>query len=108
MTALETLMPTLFDVTSIGTELWCTSTCLEDACNEEKITTIACAISTTLHHIEIPKDIAMVRDAQSYVQSMSDEELANFDQMLAEKGLEFENEEEINVKEETPKTYKKV
>ena len=46
-----------------------------------------------------------VRDAQSYVQSMSVEELESLDQMLADKQLEFAQPETL---EETPKTYKKI
>lgn len=45
------------------------------------------------------KTISEVRSAQSYVESMSDEELANLEAMLAEKELEFTEDSQVSLDE---------
>lgn len=107
MTALETLIVNSLDIATSATELYSTTTCLNDADTEELITTIACSVSTALSHIQVPENLMFVRNAQSYVESMSDEELEEFSQMLNEQEFVFD---ETNVNKnivEDAKVYTK-
>ena len=96
MTALETLVYNSLDLATLGTELYSTTTCLDSLDDETRSTSIACSITTALNNIQVPDNVMLVRDAQSYVESMTTEELITLEQMLEQKELTFSEE---NVKE---------
>lgn len=106
MTALETLIYNSLDLATLGSELYCTTTCLDGVSDEGKSTTIACSVTTALNHIQVPDNIMIVRDAQSYVESMSTEELVRLEQLLDEKELTFTIDDAARI-EEPAKVYTK-
>ena len=106
MTALETLIYNSLDLATLGSELYCTTTCLDGVSDEGKSTTIACSVTTALNSIQVPDDIMIVRNAQSYVESMSTEELVRLEQLLDEKEFTFTIEDKMT-KEEPVKVYTK-
>ena len=99
MTALETLIYNSLDLATLGSELYCTTTCLDGMDDESKSTTIACSVTTALNNIQVPDSVVIVRDAQSYVESMSTEQLIELEQLLAEKELTFSETDAANIKE---------
>lgn len=105
MTALETLIANSLDTASLCSELYCTTTCLDGIDDEYKTTTMACSITTALNSIQVPDNIVIIRNAQSYVDSLSTEQLVELDQLLSEKELEFTIEENQNISKEQPKQY---
>ena len=107
MTALETLIYNSLDIATLGSELYCTTTCLDGMDDESKSTTIACSVTTALNNIQVPDNIMIVRDAQSYVESMSTEELITLEQMLSEKELTFSEIDVKQLPEESVKVYTK-
>lgn len=98
MTALETLVYNSLDLATLGTDLYSTTTCLDSLDDETRSTSIACSITTALNNIQVPDNVMLVRDAQSYVESMTTEELITLEQMLEQKELTFS---EDNVKEQS-------
>ena len=108
MTALETLVANSLDLTTLISELYCTSTCLDSVDDDYKTTTMACSITTALNNIQVPDNIVIIRNAQSYVDSLSTEQLVELDQLLAEKELDFDIEEKQNITIEQPKQYTKI
>lgn len=70
----------------------------------EKITTLVLAASTILDQIEVPSTIVRINDTLSYVESLTDEELARADQLLS--GIKFATENDKPVIEQ-PKVYVK-
>lgn len=103
MTALETILACIPNVSSLSTELYTTTTSWQDASDEGKTTTVCLAASTILNSIEIPEEIVIVRDTYAYVESMSDEELARASELLESKSLEIEK-----IEQESTKTVEKV
>ena len=95
MTALETLIANSLDTASLCSELYCTTTCLDGIDS----------ITTALNSIQVPDNIVIIRNAQSYVDSLSTEQLVELDQLLSEKELEFTIEENQNISNEQPKQY---
>lgn len=93
ISALDTLLT--------SASLYSISTC--DIDSDDLTTTIISTASTAT--ADSPK-IVIAQDTIAYVESLSDEELANFDSLLEEKGIEFES---LSNKEaqEKPKTYKR-
>ena len=89
MTALDTLIANSLDTATLGSELYCTTTCLDGVDDEYKSTTIACSVTTALGRIEVPDNVMVVRNAQSYVESMSTEELVELEQLLSKKEFTF-------------------
>ena len=82
-----------------------TSSTLDDGLEDGSA--IGLGLSTATSSIaayENNPNIFNIQDAISYVESLSDEELAHADQMLTEKGIGFEIVEESNF-EDTPKTF---
>lgn len=111
MTLLESLITSMFDVITIGGELYTTSTCTLDGdgnLTPEGVTTLTCMTSTVLNNIEVSNHIVRVQDTIAYVESMSEEELEKFDELLAAKNLDIEKlGESVDQQQETPKVYKK-
>lgn len=107
MTALETLIANSLDLATLGSELYSTTTCLDSVDDEAKSTTIACSVTTALNNIQVPDEVIIVRNAQSYVESMSTEQLIELDNMLAEKSLTFTEEDQADFGVEQPKVYTK-
>ena len=105
MTALETLLANALDTASLCSELYCTTTCLDGIDNEYKTTTMACSITTALNSIQVPDNIVIIRNAQSYVESLSTEQLMELDEKLSEKELEFAIEDTKDIVTEQPKIY---
>ena len=93
MTALETLLANALDTATVCSELYCTTTCLDGIDDDAKTTTIACSITTALNNIQVPDNVVIIRNAQSYVDSLSTEELVELDKLLSEKEIEFTIEE---------------
>lgn len=89
MTALETLLYNSLDLATLGTELYSTTTCLDSVDDDMKSTTIVCSVTTALNNIQVPDNIMIVRNAQSYVESMSTEELITLEHLLDEKEFTF-------------------
>ena len=107
MTALDTLISNSLDLATLGTELYSTTTCLDSVDDEYKSTIIACSVTTALSNIQVPDEIVMVRNAQSYVESMTPEELITLEQMLSEKELIFSEENTEKLNNEAVKVYTK-
>lgn len=107
MTVLETIIANSLDLATLGSELYSTSTCLDSVDDEYKTTTIACSVTTALNNIQVPDNIVIVRNAQSYVESMSTEELVELEQLLSEKELEFTIDGSQNRIDQQPKVYMK-
>lgn len=103
MTALETLLACIPNISSLTTELYTTTTSWQDASDEGKTTTVCLAASTILNNIEVPDEIIIVRDTYAYVESMSDEELARASELIEAKSLEIEK-----IEQESTKTVEKV
>lgn len=106
MTALDTLIANSLNIASVGTELYTTTTSLDSVDDEYKSTTIACSVTTALNNIQIPDSVVIVRNAQSYVESMSTEELIELEDLLNEKELSF-SEDHVPKLETDIKTYVK-
>lgn len=106
MTALETLIVNSINFASVGTELYCTTTSLDSVDDEYKSTTIACSVTTALNNIQVPESVVIVRNAQSYVESMTVEELVELEQLLDEKELSFTEDNKLSI-EVSEKVYKK-
>lgn len=106
MTALETLIANSLDLATLGSELYCTTTCLDSVDDEYKSTTIACSVTTALSQIQVPDNVMLVRNAQSYVESMSTEELVELEQLLSEKEFTFDENATQQVTEQA-KVYTK-
>lgn len=106
MTALDTLLQNSSSFLTVGLEGYTLTTC---AIDEDKnitplgTTTTTSLVSATLNKIEVNDNLLSVREAQSYVQSMSDEQLQAFDELLHEKELTFEIPDQIG--KETEKIY---
>lgn len=107
MTALETLIINSLDLATLGTELYSTTTCLDSVDDDMKSTTIVCSVSTALNNIQVPDNIVIVRNAQSYVESMSTEELIQLEQLLADKELTFTEDDILEIPAESAKVYTK-
>lgn len=107
MTALETILANSLDLATLGSELYCTTTCLDGVDDESKSTTIACSVTTALNNIQVPDDVLIVRNAQEYVESMSTEELVELEQLLAEKELTFSEGSVLELPQESAKVYTK-
>ena len=105
MTALETLIYNSLDLATLGTELYSTTTCLDGLDDETRSTSIACSITTALNNIQVPDNIMIVRDAQSYVESMSTEELITLEQMLDQKEFSFSEDKISEHSQENIKVY---
>lgn len=105
MTALETIIANSLDLATLGSELYCTTTCLDGVDDEAKSTTIACSITTALNNIQVPDEVVIVRNAQSYVESLSTEELIALESKLAEKEFTFTEESAQTLPEESAKVY---
>ena len=75
MTALDTLIYNLFDIATLGIELYSMTTCLGGVSDEDKTTTIAVSVTTSLNNIQVPDTVVIVRDVQNYIESMTTEEL---------------------------------
>lgn len=106
MTALDTLIANSINFISLGSELYCTTTSLESIDDEYKSTTIACSVTTALNNIQMPESVIIVRNAQSYVESLTTEELAELENLLNEKELTFNEENQVN-EEAFNKVYEK-
>lgn len=106
MTALESLIVNSLDLATLGSELYCTTACLDGMDDESKSTTIACSVTTALNNIHVPDDVIIVRNAQSYVESMSTEQLVELEQLLADKELTFTEYDAPKI-EEPAKVYTK-
>lgn len=107
MTALDTIIYNLLDLATLGTELYSTTTCLDGVSDEGKSTTIACSVTTALNNIQIPDSVVIVRDAQSYVESMTTEELITLERMLDEKELTFTEDDVKELPNQDVKVYTK-
>lgn len=107
MTALETLIYNSIDLATLGTELYSTTTCLDSVDDDMKSTTIVCSVTTALNNIQVPDNVMLVRDAQSYVESMSTEELITLENLLEEKEFTFTEESAKKSIESPVKVYKK-
>ena len=86
---------------SLGSELYCTTTSLESIDDEYKSTTIACSVTTALNNIQMPESVIIVRNAQSYVESLTTEELVELENLLNDKELTMEDtkvQDDINIK----------
>lgn len=61
--------------------------------------------SVCVQEANFQKTMAEIKDSQAIVESLSDEELAKFEQLLVQKELEFELEEMLQIEEnqENPK-----
>lgn len=103
MTVLDTLLANFGPTTTLVLETQTTQHVMSEATDDsERITTLVLAASTILDQIEIPTPILKINDTLSYVETLSDEELARADQLLS--GLEFEENEQLL---EQPKVYTK-
>lgn len=105
MTALETLLYNLLDLATLGTEIYSISTCLDTVDDDIKKTSITCSVTTALNNIQVQETIVIVRNAQSYVESMTTEELLTLEQMLAEKELSFNTEDIEKEEKNDAKVY---
>lgn len=107
MTALETLLYNSLDLATLGTELYCTTTCLDSVDDDMRSTTIVCSVTTALNNIQVPDNVMLVRDAQSYVESMSTEELITLENLLEEKEFTFSEESIKSSMSSSVKVYTK-
>lgn len=104
MTVLDLILSNLSGTSTLASELYCTSTTMDDP--DLRSTTICSVVTSYLDSIQVPTEIAIVHDTYSYVESMSEEELARANELIALKELDFE----IPALEETndnPKIYTK-
>ena len=101
MTAFDTLIGTLAQCTCVASDFYTTYTCTEDASFEERATTLACLITSSLSEIEISPQYAKVENAITYIESLSEEELERFDKLLQQKEIEIIGKQAL----ETPKIY---
>ena len=93
MTILDTLLGNFGPTTTLVLETQTTMNIMKEATDDnERATTLVLAASTILDQIEIPDSLIRLNDTVSYVESLSDDELARADQLLS--GLEFTTENE--------------
>lgn len=97
MTLLE--LSLLNNSATISSELYCTSTSLDSIPDEPELqsTSLVTTSTTLLSQVEVPVNIQVINEMSSYVQTMSDEELARGCELLNRElnGLEIvENKEE--------------
>ncbi|MDO5393857.1 MAG: hypothetical protein Q4F33_04570 [Mycoplasmatota bacterium] len=86
MTLLDTIISNSLDTTTVAASLYTTS----ETCDEDTVSTSAvCSVLTLLDNIEVPK-VYMVNQLSSYVETMSDEELAKGIELLEDKEQEFD------------------
>ena len=104
MTVLDLILSNLPGTSTLASELYCTSTSLDDP--DLRSTTICSVVTSYLDSIQVPTNIAMIRDTYSYVESMSEEELAKANELILSKELELEIPVSEEIKE-TPKIYTK-
>ena len=107
MTALETLIYNSLDLATLGTELYSTTTCLDGLDDETRSTSIVCTVTTALNNIQVPDNVMFVRDAQSYVESMTTEELIALENLLEKKELTFSEKSIESSISEPVKVYTK-
>ena len=104
MTLLDSLLGNFGATITLTLETQTTENIMSEARNDnERLTTLVVAASTILDQIDIPTPILRINDTLSYVESLSDEELARADQLLA--NIEFKEELELPL--EQPKVYVK-
>lgn len=105
MTALDTVLGNFGPTTTLLLETQTTQQVMKETNDQnEKITTLVLAASTILDQIEVPSTIVRINDTLSYVESLTDEELARADQLLS--GIKFATENDKPVIEQ-PKVYVK-
>lgn len=110
MSLLELLIANFGRTATIGSELYVTTTSVQDEyghVNDTGITTIATSVTSALDEIKLPSYQIQMKEATEYVQSLSDEELARFDQMLDGENIVIELDEKNSVEVEQPKVYKR-
>ena len=104
MTLLDSLLGNFGATITLTLETQTTENIMSEARNDnERLTTLVVAASTILDQIDIPTPMLRINDTLSYVESLSDEELARADQLLA--NIEFKEELELPL--EQPKVYVK-
>ena len=72
MTVLDLLLSNLPGTTTLASELYCTSTSLDNS--ELRATTVCSIVMTYLDSIQVPTNIAEIRETYSYIESMSEKE----------------------------------
>lgn len=95
MSLLDYLVRNFGRTSTICTELYLTTTSVQDAngnIDNAGITTIATSVTSALDDIIIPDAYAEMNDAVSYVESLSEDELVRFNQLLEENNLVIESE----------------
>lgn len=99
MTALETLLISSLDISTVVTDLYSTYTCLDGVVSDDmKITTIACSITAALNSIEMPDNLLAVRTAQAYVESLSEEQLLEATKLLEQREIQIEETKNLDEK----------
>lgn len=106
MTALDTLLINLPSTLTSALDVYCTYTSWQEADKEGRITTACLVASTILDSIKIPDNLLAVRDTYSYIESMSEDELAKASNLLFSKEQDFEILEQ-KILTESPKQYTK-
>lgn len=95
MSLLDFLIANSGRTSTIFTELYLTTTSVQDGAghiDDAGITTIATSVTSALDDITMPSAYAEMNDAVAYVESLSEDELTKFDQLLEEKGLVIESD----------------
>lgn len=94
MTLLESSTIYAVDLSTIASELYCTSTTLDGTVGDPDLesTTIASTVTSMLNSITVPDDIVILRNTNSIVETMTDEELAKACEIIEGKEFSFEVE----------------
>lgn len=87
---------TYFDTFSLSTSLSTTSTALENEVENSQITTLATATSILARSVDVKAE--KMNMAVSYIESLSDDELARLTTKLETKQTEFEKEKTYTLK----------
>ncbi len=104
MTLLDSLTLYAVDISTIASELYCTSTSLDTTVGDPNLqsTSLSSTVTTMLNNINVPDDIYILRNTSSIVETMSEDELAKACEMIEGKQITFE---QIN---DAPKVLVKV
>lgn len=96
MTLLESLTIYAVDLSTIASELYCTSTTLDGTVGDPDLesTTIASTVTSMLNNITVPNDIVILRNTSSIVETMTEEELAKACETIEGKEFTFEVEKD--------------
>lgn len=96
MTLLESLTLYAIDLSTVASELYCTSTTLDTTVGDSdlKSTTLASTVTSMLNSIHVPNDIVILRNTTTIVETMSDEELAQACELIEGKEITFDIEHE--------------